>query len=159
GAMGWSLALGAFLAGLALSESEYANQTLAEVLPFRDTLSSLFFVSVGMLLDLRFLLAHVPLVLAAVSVVLALKFVAGALPTLLAGYPVRIAVLTGVTLAQIGEFSFILAERGLAFKLLDRDQHQTFLATAVLSIAATPLLVALGPRLAALIAYLPMPER
>ena len=102
-AMGWSLALGAFLAGLALSESEYATETLAEVLPFRDTLSSLFFISVGMLLDLGFLVANLPLVLAIVFGVVVLKFVAGALPTLLAGYPLRIAVLTGVTLAQIGE--------------------------------------------------------
>jgi CPA2 family monovalent cation:H+ antiporter-2 len=157
-AMGWSLAMGAFLAGLALSESDYATQTLAEVLPFRDTLASLFFISVGMLLDLNFVFGNVPLVLGTVLLVLALKFVAGALPTLLAGYPLRIAVLTGVTLAQIGEFSFILADRGLALELLDRTQYQAFLAAAVLTIALTPLLIALGPRLADLIASVPMPE-
>src|SRR5262245_55581836 len=104
--MGWSLALGAFLAGLALSESEYATETLAEVLPFRDTLSSLFFVSVGMLLDLGFLAANLPLVLVLVVAVVAVKFLAGAVPTLMAGYPLRIAVLAGVALAQVGEFSF-----------------------------------------------------
>src|SRR5688572_16376870 len=116
--MGWSLALGAFLAGLALSESEYATQTLAEVLPFRDTLSCLFFISVGMLLEIGFLADNLPLVLVLVLAVVFLKFVAGALPTLFAGYPIRIAVLTGVTLAQIGEFSFILAERGAALGLV-----------------------------------------
>ncbi len=158
-ALGWSLALGAFLAGLALSESEYATQTLAEVLPFRDTLSSLFFVSVGMLLDLGFLVANLPLVLVTVLAILALKFVAGALPTLWAGYPLRIAVLTGATLAQIGEFSFILADRGLALGLLNRAHYQTFLAAAVLTIALTPLFIAVGPRLADLLAALPLPER
>ncbi len=145
-AMGWSLALGAFLAGLALSESEYATQTLAEVLPFRDTLASLFFISVGMLLDLRFFVENLPLVSVTVLAVVALKFVAGGLPTLLANYPLRIAVLTGVTLAQVGEFSFILAERGLALELLNREQYQVFLAVAVLTIALTPLFIALGPR-------------
>src|SRR5262245_14836901 len=142
--MGWSLALGAFLAGLALSESEYATQTLAEVLPFRDTLSCLFFISVGMLLDIGFVTANLPLVVGAVGAVVVLKFVAGSMPTLLAGYPIRISVLAGVTLAQIGEFSFILAERGVALELLDHAQYQTFLAAAVLTITLTPLCIAVG---------------
>ncbi|MCI0681105.1 MAG: cation:proton antiporter [Gemmataceae bacterium] len=157
--MGWSLAVGAFLAGLALSESEYATQTLAEVLPFRDTLSCLFFISVGMLLDVQFLIANLALVLVTVLALVVLKFAAGGLPTLLAGYPLRIAVLTGVTLAQIGEFSFILAHRGLALGLVDHTQHQTFLAAAVLTITLTPLLIALGPRVADAIATLPIPRR
>ena len=157
--MGWSLALGAFLAGLALSESEYATQTLAEVLPFRDTLSCLFFISVGMLLDIGFVAAHLPLVLVTVLAVLVLKFVAGGVPTLLAGYPIRIAALTGVTLAQIGEFSFILAERGMALELLDHTQYQTFLAVAVVTITLTPLLIGVGPHLAEGLARLPVPER
>ena len=157
--MGWSLATGAFLAGLALSESEYATQTLAEVLPFRDTLSCLFFISVGMLLDIRFVADNLPLVLVIVLAVVLLKFVAGALPTLFAGYPIRIAVLTGVTLAQIGEFSFILAHRGLELKLVNPTQYQTLLAVAVLTIALTPLLIAVGPRIADAFARLPLPER
>jgi CPA2 family monovalent cation:H+ antiporter-2 len=123
--------MGAFLAGLALSESEFATQTLAEVLPFRDTLSSLFFVSVGMLLDLGFLFSNLPLVLLTVLAVILGKFISGALPLLFAGYPLRIAVLAGATLAQIGEFSFILADRGEALGLLNRTQYQTFLAAAV----------------------------
>jgi CPA2 family monovalent cation:H+ antiporter-2 len=159
GSMGWSLALGAFLAGLALSESEYATQTLAEVLPFRDTLSCLFFISVGMLLDLRFLAANLPLVLVTVLAVVMLKFVAGALPTLLAGYPIRIAVLTGMILAQIGEFSFILAERGQALGLINHAQYQTFLASAVLTVTLTPLLIAIGPHVAEWLAGLRAAER
>jgi CPA2 family monovalent cation:H+ antiporter-2 len=146
--MGWSLALGAFLAGLTLSESDYASQTLAEMLPFRDTLASLFFVSIGMLLDLRFLFTNLPLVGLTVVAVLTLKFLAGALPTLLAGYPLRIAILTGAALAQIGEFSFILADRGLTHGLLGREQYQLFLAAAVLTVAVTPLLFSAAPRVA-----------
>jgi monovalent cation:H+ antiporter-2, CPA2 family len=157
GAMGWSLAMGAFLAGLVLSESEYATETLAEVLPFRDTLSSLFFISVGMLLDIGFVMENVPRVVGIVVLVVVLKFIAGVLPTLLAGYPLRIAVLTGVTLAQIGEFSFILADRGLALGLLDRTDYQAFLAAAVLTVTLTPLLIALGPRLSDVVALLPLP--
>jgi CPA2 family monovalent cation:H+ antiporter-2 len=159
GAMGWSLALGAFLAGLALSESEYATQTLAEVLPFRDTLASLFFVSVGMLLDLRFVAGHPFLVAGLVVGVLVVKLLAGAVPVVLAGYPLRTAVLTGVALAQIGEFSFILADRGQALGLLGREEYQAFLAVAVLTIVLTPALIAVGPRLAGLLESLPVAAR
>ncbi|HKB04066.1 MAG TPA: cation:proton antiporter [Gemmataceae bacterium] len=159
GSMGWSLALGAFLAGLALSESEYATQTLAEALPFRDTLASLFFVSVGMLLDVRFVTGNLPLVVGLVAGVVLVKFLAGGLPVLLSGYPLRTAALTGLALAQIGEFSFILADRGLALGLLDRDQYQAFLAVAVLTVALTPALIAAGPRLAERLEALPLPAR
>ncbi|MEX2026791.1 MAG: cation:proton antiporter, partial [Pirellulaceae bacterium] len=157
--MGWSLALGAFLAGLALSESEYATQTLAEVLPFRDTLASLFFISVGTLLDLEFVWSQWPLVLVTVVALVALKFLAATLPTLLAGYPLRTAVLAGAALAQVGEFSFILADRGLVLGLLEQDHYQTFLAAAVLTITLTPLMLAVGPRLADLLAELPLAKR
>jgi CPA2 family monovalent cation:H+ antiporter-2 len=157
--MGWSLALGAFLAGLTLSESDYATQTLAEVLPFRDALSSLFFVSVGMLLDLRFLGQNFPLVAGLMLLVVTLKFVAACLPVVASGFSLRIAVLTGAALAQVGEFSFILADRGLALGILNRPQYQAFLAAAVLSLALTPLLVAAGPRLAEWFAALPLPPR
>ncbi len=157
--MGWSLALGAFLAGLALSESEYATQTMAEVLPFRDTLASLLCISVGMRLDLRFVAAHLPLVAATVAAVVGLKFVASGLPTLVAGYPLRIAILVGASLAQVGEFSFILADRGRALDLLNAEQYQVFLAAAVISVALTPLLMTAGPRLADLLVRLPVPQR
>ena len=159
GAMGWSLAVGAFLAGLALSESDYATETLAEVLPFRDTLASLFFVSVGMLLDLRFVAGNVLLVACLVAAVVVVKFLATALPVILAGYPLRTAVLSGLALAQIGEFSFILADRGLDLRLLNADQYQAFLATAVLTIALTPVLIGAGPRLADWLDSFPILER
>ncbi len=135
---GLSLALGAFLAGLAVSESEYAHQMFAEVAPFRDTLSSLFFVSVGMLLDLNFVLGRLPLVLATVAAVMALKSTATALPTLALGHTPRVAVLTGAALLQLGEFSFLLAGRGREVGLMRGDDYQTFLAAAVLTMLLTP---------------------
>lgn len=136
---GLALALGAFLAGLALSDSEYAQQALAEVVPFRDTLSSLFFVSVGMLVDLRFVALHVPLVLLTVVAIVLLKVLSVAIPTWLSGYPLRNAVMAGMTLLQVGEFSFVLASRGMSeYQLLSPDDYQTFLAAAVITMTLTP---------------------
>ncbi|MFO0926607.1 MAG: cation:proton antiporter [Gemmataceae bacterium] len=124
--MGWSAgAWGRSWPGYRCRSPDYATQTLAEVLPFRDTLACLFFISVGMLLDLRFVMANLPLVAASVATVVLLKWVAAAAPTLLAGYPLHVAVLTGLAAgAPVGEFSFILAERGLHLKLLDRDRYR-----------------------------------
>jgi CPA2 family monovalent cation:H+ antiporter-2 len=153
--MGWSLALGAFLAGLMLAESEYAAQTIAEVLPFRDTLASLFFISVGMLLDLRMVGNQLGLIVATVMAVVMLKFLAAAVPTLWAGYPARLAVLVGVTLAQVGEFSFILAERGRYLDLLSPYEYQIFLSSAVLTVMLTPILISSGPWLAERVAHYP----
>jgi CPA2 family monovalent cation:H+ antiporter-2 len=145
---GLSLALGAFLAGLALSDSQYAQQTLSEVLPFRDTLASLFFVSVGMLLNLPFVAHHGGLVAITVLGLMSLKFCSVAGPLLIARYPVRLAVISGLSLAQIGEFSFVLADRGAELGLLKADQNQTFMAAAVITMAITPLVIAAAPRIA-----------
>lgn len=148
GAAGLSLALGAFIAGLALSESEYAHQVFAEVLPFRDTLSSLFFVSVGMLLDLEFALAHPFAILGTVAFVIAVKMLTVLIPVVTLGYPPRIAVLTSLALFQVGEFSFVLAERGSTVGLLSPKAHQLFLATAILTMLLTPAAMAFAPQVA-----------
>ena len=110
--VGLSLALGAFIAGLLISESEYSHQALAEVLPFRDSFNSLFFVSIGMLMDLRVLLDHPVLILTLVTAVLTGNFLSGAGAVLAAGASLRSSVLAGVALAQVGEFAFILAQEG-----------------------------------------------
>jgi CPA2 family monovalent cation:H+ antiporter-2 len=112
-----------------------------------------------MLLDLGFVARQPLLVAALVAGVVGVKIVAGGLPVLLAGYPLRTAVLAGVALAQIGEFSFILADRGKALNLLTAEQYQAFLAAAVLTIVLTPALIAVGPRLADLLEALPLPAR
>ncbi len=145
--VGLSLALGAFLAGLTLAESDYGHQAFTEVLPFRDTLASLFFVSVGMLLDIRFLATHAPLVAATVVAIVVAKTVVTALPAWLAGFPLRTSLLAGAGIAQVGEFSFVLGSRGAEAGLLGAADYQTFLAAAVVTMAATPAVTACLPKL------------
>lgn len=145
---GLSLALGAFIAGLVISESEYSHQAMAELLPFRDSFNSLFFVSIGMLMDVRVVLEFPILTMALVLAVVVGKFIAGVLPMLALKYPPRSAILTGISLAQVGEFSFILAQEGLAVGLLVGKPYQIFLATSVLTMIVTPFLIQWAPRLA-----------
>ena len=140
-ALGLSPALGAFLAGLLVSESEYAHQVVAEVLPFRDLFSALFFISIGMLLVPQFLLDHLPVAIGTLLFALAVKAVVGVGVVRLLGFPLRIAVMVGISLAQVGEFSFVLASVGADQGLLPQLEAQTFLAVAVLSLMLTPFLV------------------
>ncbi len=147
-----SLALGAFLAGIVISESEYSHQVVAEVSPFRDVFNSLFFISVGMLLDLSFVLAH-PLWIAGLTLlVLTLKVAAAGAAVALLGFPARIVTLVALGLAQVGEFSFVLLKVGQRHALLGPNFYQSFLAASVLSMMLTPVLIALAPRWAAWLA-------
>jgi CPA2 family monovalent cation:H+ antiporter-2 len=139
--LGLSAALGAFLAGILVSESEYAHQIIGEILPFRNLFASLFFVSIGMLLRPDQLLSQWPQVSAWMLLTLGAKALVGYLVILALGFPPRIAAVTGISLAQVGEFSFVLASVGRERGLLTGAQEQQFLAVAVLSLAATPFLV------------------
>ncbi len=145
---GLSLALGAFIAGLVISESEYSHQAMAEVLPFRDSFNSLFFVSIGILMDWHILLEYPLVVTGVLLVVLLVKFIAGAGAVLAVSVPPRSAVMTGIALAQVGEFGFILAQVGLEEKLLSGPPYQIFLAVSVCSMIITPFLMQLSPHLA-----------
>ena len=145
---GLSLALGAFIAGLVISESEYSHQAMAEVLPFRDSFNSLFFVSIGMLMDVRVVLAHPVLVVALVGAVLVGKCITAVGPVLACRYPPRAAVLAGIALAQVGEFSFILAQEGQEAGLLAGEPYQVFLAVSGLTMLVTPFLIQWSPKLA-----------
>ncbi len=145
---GLSLALGAFIAGLLISESEYSHQALAEVLPFRDSFNSLFFVSIGMLMDPRVLLEHPFLILVVVVTIFIGKFFTGVGAALAAGVPVRSAILAGVALAQVGEFAFILAQEGLKVGILSRETYNVFLAVSVLTMVITPFFIQWSPRIA-----------
>jgi CPA2 family monovalent cation:H+ antiporter-2 len=151
-AAGLSLALGAFLAGLVLSESEYGSQAMADVAPFRDVFSAIFFVSIGLLFDPRVIAERPLLVLMLFTVVVAGKAIVGALPVVLFGYGIRVAVIVGISLAQIGEFSFVLLRQGLQANLIEPGVYQAFLAVAILSMVGTPWLTekshVLGQRLA-----------
>ena len=148
---GVSLELGAFLAGLVVSESEYSEQALSEVLPFRSLFNAIFFVSVGMLLDLSFVLQQPLLLLGGVTGVLLLKVVITTGTVLALGYPIRVAATVGLALAQIGEFSFVLERAGRAVGLspfgLGAVGEQAFIVTAVLLMLVTPGLFQVGPGL------------
>ena len=146
---GLSMALGAFIAGLILSESEYSHQALGEVLPLREVFNSLFFVSIGMLFDARFLIERPALIIGGLLAVIALKTVITTGVVMVLGHPLRIALVTGVLLSQIGEFSFVLSKVGTQAGLLTGDLGQIFIAVAVGSMMLTPLLDRLAPRAAA----------
>ncbi|MBL8860398.1 MAG: cation:proton antiporter [Planctomycetes bacterium] len=147
--VGLSLALGAFLAGLVLADSEYGHQALADVLPLRDLFTSLFFVSLGMLLDVRILLESPGPVLGLCAALLAGKFLVVVLVGWLMRLPLRVVVLSGVALAQVGEFSFVLAGLGRGLGLVSARDLSVFLDASVLTMLVTPLLLRAGPHLAA----------
>jgi len=156
---GLSLALGAFLAGLIISETEYSHEALGNILPLRDVFTSFFFVSIGMLLDVGFLFQE-PMRIAIIALgVLALKTVIAGFVTVLLGFPLRTAILVGLALSQVGEFSFILSKTGVEYGLLTGNIYQMFLSISVLSMAATPFIIALAPRSADFVLRLPIPRR
>jgi CPA2 family monovalent cation:H+ antiporter-2 len=144
---GMSLALGAFIAGMVLADSEYSHQVTSEVLPFRDVFNSLFFVSIGMLLSVPALIGNIgPVLLLVVLLVLGKAVIIWGIVRLL-GYPQRIATMVGLSLAQIGEFSFVLAKSGQQAGLLPDADYQSFLAASIISMIATPFLISASPRI------------
>jgi len=153
-AVGLSLELGAFLAGLALSESPYAHQALSDILPFRDTFLAIFFVSIGMLVNLDLVAENWLLVLVAVVAVFVIKFAAATIATLLCRYPLRIAILTGLLLFQAGEFSFVFMKAATDLQLIPDRTYQVTLAVIALTMITTPLLAARAERWASGIAAL-----
>ncbi len=155
--VGLSLALGAFLAGLVISESEYGHQAFSEILPLKDIFSILFFVSIGMLLDVNSVLRNPIIVILAVLAILVIKFVTGTLVPVILGYPLRIGLLVGVGLAQIGEFSFVLSKEGQNFGLLSANEYQIFLASAIITMAFTPFMIQRSGKFSDYVERLPLP--
>ncbi len=147
-ALGFSLALGAFLAGILIAESDYHHQALAEIAPFRDVFNSLFFISVGMLLHLGTVAEHLTTVLLLTAAVLAVKIPAVALAARGLGFPLRVGLIAGLGLAQIGEFSLVLLKAGHRDELVPTTWYQIAIATSVLTMLLTPLWIALAPRIA-----------
>lgn len=154
--IGLSLSLGAFLAGLVISESEYSHQAMSDILPFRDVFISFFFVSIGMLLNLSFFFKSWPLVLACTCAVIAMKVLTGLSASLILGYPLRISLLSALALSQVGEFAFVLSKSGLSLGLLQEHQYQLFLAVSILTMTLTPVMMALGPRASQVVHRLPL---
>ncbi|MER9855891.1 MULTISPECIES: YbaL family putative K(+) efflux transporter [unclassified Mesorhizobium] len=137
---GVSLALGAFFAGMIMSESELSHRAAEESLPLRDAFSVLFFVSVGMLFDPFSLISNGWPILATLAIIVIGKSLAAFAIVVAFGYPIATALIISASLAQIGEFSFILAELGVGLKLLPEQGRDLILAGAILSIVLNPLM-------------------
>ncbi len=144
---GLSLALGAFAAGLIISSSPFGLQAVGSVLPMRDLFTSLFFVSIGMLIDPYYVWDHPGLVLAATGIVLGVKFLTTGGAVLLLGHGLKVAAASGLALMQMGEFSFVLSRLGVKSGLLQQDIYNLFLTTAVLTMIMAPFLLNAGFRL------------
>jgi CPA2 family monovalent cation:H+ antiporter-2 len=147
--LGLSLALGAFLAGVVLADSEYGHQAFADMLPLREIFTSLFFVSMGMLLDLRVVAESPGTVLLLVGAVLGGKALLATLAGLAARFPLQVALLGGVALSQIGEFSFVLVNVGHRLGLLDAGEMRHLVAASVITMVVTPFALRFGPHVAA----------
>jgi CPA2 family monovalent cation:H+ antiporter-2 len=147
--VGLSLALGAFLAGIILADSDYAHQAFSDVLPLREIFTSLFFVSMGMLLDLRVVAESPGPVLALVGAVLVGKTLLAAVAGVAARFPLQVALLGGLAVSQIGEFSFVLANVGRRVGLLEAGEMRLLFAASVITMLVTPFALRFGPRVAA----------
>ena len=148
-AAGLSLELGAFLAGLVLAETDYGHRAMSDVLPMRDVLMGIFFVSLGMLFDPRVIAAHPAAVGLVLAVLLLGKGAIAAFTALLMRFPARAAFLAGVGLAQFGEFGFVLIQLGGKLGLATQEESGIVLAAGVVSMFVTPLLVRVAPHITA----------
>jgi CPA2 family monovalent cation:H+ antiporter-2 len=146
--LGLSFALGAFIAGLIISESKYSHQVVADILPFKESFNSLFFISIGMLLDFNFVVQNIPAVLSLGVGIFLLKALVVFSLVLFLKYPMRIAIIAGMGLAQVGEFSFILVKLGLSYELISSNIFQAFLASSIFTMIFTPFAFRLSPKAA-----------
>jgi CPA2 family monovalent cation:H+ antiporter-2 len=143
--LGLSIEMGAFVAGLMISEVEYADETLTIVEPLRDIFASLFFVAIGMLIDPVFLWQNLELILGLVALVFVGKFLIITPLVMLFRYPLKTALIVGLGLAQIGEFSFVLASEGQALGLVSRRIYLLILGTTAVTLMLTPFILRLLP--------------
>lgn len=144
---GLSFTLGAFIAGLIIGESDYNIDALGHIIPFRDVFASIFFLSIGMLLNTRIILVDYYYVAMIVIIIIVVKVVMAILAAAALGMPARICIFTGLSLCQIGEFSFVLAKNGLESALIPETVYQIFLAGAIITMALTPFAMAVSPRI------------
>jgi monovalent cation:H+ antiporter-2, CPA2 family len=156
--LGMSLAFGAFLAGLMISESEYSHNVFGNFLPIKDAFTSFFFVSIGMLLDIPFVIGNLWLVLLSVIVLIVVKTIIAGGTGFILGHTLQGTVLIGLALSQVGEFSFILAKIGFNTGILENFYYHLFLAVAVITMALTPFLFHLASPLGKLILKLHVPQ-
>ena len=152
---GISLALGAFLAGLVVAGSQFRHQALSEIIPAREVFAALFFVSVGMLLDVSTIAARLPEIAGLLAIILVSKLLIVSATALLLRSPLRVAVLSGAILCQVGEFSFVLLSVPAAQGLLPEVFAQNLLVAIILSMLVTPLFISVAPHVALTAARIP----
>lgn len=146
-AAGLSLAFGAFIAGLIISESEYSYQATGTILPFRELFISFFFISIGMLLNLDFFFQNAGMVLLMVLIVFVVKGSIVSITSAILKYPLRTALLTGLALFQVGEFAFILSRVGLENGILSAQMNQYFLSVSIITMLLTPFVIIFSERI------------
>jgi monovalent cation:H+ antiporter-2, CPA2 family len=137
---GMSIALGAFIAGMVIGKTNVRHQASANALPLKDVFAVVFFLSIGMLFNPMAIPANLTLFLGITFVIVIIKPLVAYLITVIAGYPIKVALTVAITLAQIGEFSFILAVEALSLKLLPDEGYDILVACALVSISINPLL-------------------
>ncbi len=146
--IGLSFALGAFIAGLILSESEFNYQITAEILPLKDAFNSIFFVSIGLLLNIELVTGFPLLMFLLVVGIILIKAAIIISVIMLLRYPVRIGIISGIYLAQVGEFSFILSQAGRNYQLIDSVYYNAFIASSIFTMMLTPFLFTVAHKIA-----------
>lgn len=145
---GLSLALGAFLAGLIISESEYSHQATGTIIPFKVLFASIFFISIGMMLDLEFFIKNTIIILSLAAFVFVTKALIASMAVAILKYPPRTVILTGLALFQIGEFSFILSKVGISNGLMSSETYQYFLSVSIVTMFLTPFVIQYADKVA-----------
>lgn len=157
--IGLSLALGAFFAGMIISESDYSHQATANIIPFHQIFISFFFVSIGMLLDVQFVFDNILyVILLTLSVTITKSIIVG-FAVIMLRYPLRTVILTALSIFQVGEFAFLLANTSMQYELLPDNVYQYFLATSIVSMGMTPLLFKFAHQLTDLLVKVPGAKR
>jgi len=152
--VGLSFSIGAFIAGIIISESEFSYEIVAEILPFKDAFNSLFFVSVGMLLNVQFILENPIIVFPLIFGIIIVK--SGIILIIIKAmkYPARVGIMAGLSLAQVGEFSFILAQAGMGYELISKEFFNAFLAASIFTMILTPFMIQIAPFFASKVSFL-----
>ncbi len=156
---GLSLSLGAFLAGLIISESEYSHEAIGDIIPFQDLFTSFFFVSIGMLLNTEIVFQQPLLIFAIATAILLIKTSMATLATLALGMSLRASFLAAIALSQVGEFSFVIAKVGLDNGIGSNDYYQLFLAVSIFTMAVSPALIRSSSILVHWLMQLPLPQQ
>ena len=139
--------LGAFVAGLLISNTEYSHQTLGYIQPFQDVFMSLFFISIGLMVNLHLFLYNIVIIVILTVVILAIKFTATLITGMALKLPTKVSVSIAILLSQIGEFSFVLAKEGMKYGLMSNEFFSVFLGVSILTMSATPFMEKLTPKI------------